>query len=57
MPAKFVNIDRNTPPPLPPALSDQVGDCHMAPFIMDAVPARAKARFVAGQAGSSPSRF
>jgi transposase len=37
MPARFVNIDRDTPLLLPPNLRDWVPDNHLAQFIIDAV--------------------
>jgi len=37
MPARFVNIDRDTPLLLPPNLRDWVPDNHLAQFILDAV--------------------
>ncbi|TAG08486.1 MAG: IS5/IS1182 family transposase, partial [Verrucomicrobia bacterium] len=52
MPARFVNIDHDTPLLLPPDLRDWVSEGHMVHFVMDSVKALDLSRARTNQRGT-----
>jgi transposase len=57
MPARFVNIDHDTPLLLPPDLRDWVAPDHMVHFIMDAVKALDLSRARTNQRGTGHAQY